>query len=304
MSQSKRYLLVGGGGFIGRQVAAHLIGQGEVHAIARSGKTRHLPGIAWHEGDFHDVKLTAQLISDLSPTHFVHLGWTTTHGDFWTSPENTAWLNSSLAAARAFGKAGGKRIVMTGTCAEYDTAALSPLHETRSPIRPAQLYGEMKDAARREIQALSVEYGFSFAWARVFHVYGPFENVNRLVPGIILSLLAGNPARCTSGIQRRDFMDVRDMGAALAKLADHHVTGPVNLGTGRVTSVAELAQAIGALMGRPDLIHLGAVPDRPQEVGELYPDIGRMRDELGVTAAISLHQGMGEAIAWWNSRAL
>ena len=54
----------------------------------------------------------------------------------------------------------------------------------------------------------------------------------------------------------------------------------------------------------PDLIHLGAVPDRPQEVGELYPDIGRMRDELGVTAAISLHQGMGEAIAWWNSRAL
>ena len=118
----------------------------------------------------------------------------------------------------------------------------------------------MKNALRIEAQTIANEYGTSFAWARLFNAYGACEDRGRLVPSIIGAILRNEPAKCSSGQQVRDFMDVRDLGSALAALTLSDVQGPINLGSGRQTKIAEVAETIGRLMGRPDLIALGSVP--------------------------------------------
>lgn len=304
MSENTRFLVTGASGFIGRQVVAHLVGHGLVHAISRSQRNANDPAVTWHQVDFHDEVMMERLIRQVRPTHLVHLSWVTAHGDFWSSPHNAKWANSSLAVTRSFARSGGCRVVVAGTCAEYDSAAPSPLHELLSPINPATQYGLMKNVSRLGIEALAAEYGFSFAWARIFHVFGPYENPKRLVPSIILSLLSGKPAMCTSGVQRRDFMDVRDLGRAVAGLATSDFTGPINLGSGMVTTIASLAETVGEAMGRNDLIRLGAIPDRWDEPLELFPSVERMRRELGFFPAIDLREGLKDAAFWWSTQAM
>ena len=56
-------------------------------------------------------------------------------------------------------------------------------------------------------------------------------------------------------------------------------------------------------MGRPDLIALGALPDRPGEPLHQAPRLTRMRDELGFVPRIGFEQGLRDAISWWRRAA-
>ena len=58
--------------------------------------------------------------SVIRPEVLIHLAWYAEHGKYWTSPENVRWVEASLALLRGFAAAGGRRVVMAGTCAEYE----------------------------------------------------------------------------------------------------------------------------------------------------------------------------------------
>src|SRR5690606_28146161 len=122
-----------------------------------------------------------------------------------------------------------------------------------------------KDSLRRLLDVFFAENETSFAWARLFFLYGPGEAPTRLVSSLARALVAGEQADCSTGRIVRDFMDVRDAGAALAALAASEVTGPVNIGTGRGTSIADIALTMGRLAGREHLVGLGTLPDRAGE---------------------------------------
>lgn len=116
------------------------------------------------------------------------------------------------------------------------------------------------------------------------------------MPSIIRSLLLGEPALCSSGTHVRDFIDVRELGRAIAQLASSRVTGAINLGQGEDCSIAGVATTLGDLAGRPDLIRLGALPDRPGDPLRLVPDLDRQFTELGFEPRIGLRQGLSDAL--------
>ncbi|QYU71099.1 ATP-binding cassette domain-containing protein [Leptolyngbya sp. 15MV] len=118
-------------------------------------------------------------------------------------------------------------------------------------------------------------------WARLFLMFGPGEPPGRLVPSIIAALAEGRPALCGSGRPVRDFAPTAHLGRAIAALAAHHVTGPVNIASGEPRAIAAIARLLGEAAGRPDLIRLGALPDRPNEVPFMVADITRLRDMVG-----------------------
>ena len=97
----------------------------------------------------------------------------------------------------------------------------------------------------------------------------------------------------------RDFIDIRDLGRALAQLAGAPLNGVINLGHGTSVTIGTLVSTIGELAGRPDLIRLGALPDRPGEAPVLVPDLSRQTRELGFLPAIGLREGLGDALAFW-----
>jgi nucleoside-diphosphate-sugar epimerase len=275
-----KILVTGATGFVGRHVLPQLIKSGaEIHAVAREMPEQAL-SISWHAFDLLDQTQRVRLICDVRPDTLVHLAWDTTPGHFWSSLSNLDWAAATLDLVRHSAERGVSRIVGVGTCAEYDPAD-QECDEYQTPIAPTSLYGSTKDACRRAVQACAEASGISWAWARLFYPIGIDEKETRLIPSLAAALISGCSAQLSSGAAVRDFIDVRDAGEAIAELALSQVIGPVNIGTGRPTSVRQIAELLGRIVGRPDLIEIGALPDRAGEPHYLVARINRLVDEVG-----------------------
>lgn len=296
----ERILVTGATGIIGRHAVANLVARGaEVHAVARDSLDQvPLQGAQLHKLDLLDRPATQALLGEIRPDILLHLAWITGHGRFWNAPENLDWLASSIYLIRGFVDAGGRRVVVAGTCAEYDPAAeqKTPLPET-APCHPQTLYGWAKHALHRVLAAYAGQVGLSYGWGRLFLLYGEDEPAERLAPSVVGAVLAGQPAKCSRGLQIRDFLDTRDAGAAFAALAATDVEGPVNICSGQPISVAEFATRLASAIGRPDLLQLGALPDRPNDPPYLVGDPDRLNMEVGFAPAVTLDAGLHDTIA-------
>lgn len=299
-----RVLVTGASGFVGRPLVRSLIESGaEVHALSSHAADRSkLAGVHWHEEDLLDPRSAARLIGEVEPERLVHLAWYVAHGRLWSALENVQWVEASLRLLRAFGEAGGARAVIVGSCAEYAWGGEEDLDERDSPLRPEGLYGVSKDALRRVASAYATEAGIELAWGRLFFLYGPHEQTERLVPAVIRPLLAGERVATTTGTQVRDFMHVDDAAAALAALLDSGVTGPVNIASGRAVSIAEVLDSIGELTGGGALIDRGARPLPPEEPPRIVARVQRLADEVGFQAGIALADGLASTVEWWRER--
>jgi nucleoside-diphosphate-sugar epimerase len=303
-----RVLVTGAGGFVGLPLLERLGGEGrEVHALCTRAPAVAAPAwVHWHRLDLFDAHALDALIGELAPDQLVHLAWCTEHGRFWRAQENVEWVAHSLALVRAFVRCGGRRLVMAGTCAEYDWSAVGSraLVEASSPLVPATLYGTAKDALRRVASAYAQQEQVELAWARLFFPYGPREARGRLVPSLIRSLLARQPAATGAGERARDFMYVEDVAGALAALLDSSVTGPVNIASGVRVTVAQLAKEVGRLTGHPGLLHVGALRDREPEPPLLLADVTRLREEVGYRPRWTLAEGLATTVRWWREHGL
>src|SRR5712692_3556187 len=134
-----RILLTGASGFLGRHCLQQLAERGhEVHAIsskALRANQQLAPQVQWHRADLLDTAQTASLLSAVKPSHLLHLAWYTVPGKYWTSIENFNWVQASLNLLQLFAEHGGERVVMAGTCAEYDWTNGWCSEET-TPLRP------------------------------------------------------------------------------------------------------------------------------------------------------------------------
>lgn len=295
-----RIMITGASGFVGRQVVSSLVRRG-VDVIAVS---RRPPGadrqVTWLQADLLSEESVAT-VAAVRPDIIVHLAWIVEHGKFWTSPLNLAWVAASLRLAQAAAETGVKRFVTTGTCYEYAWPEDSDCEENATPIVPSTVYGVSKDATRRVLSAYFDERGLSFAWARLFFLYGPGEGPNRLVPSICRALVAEKPAPCSRGLVVRDFMDVRDAGSAIADVALSPVTGDINIAASEAVSIADVAQKLGHIAGRPDLIRLGELPDRVGEPPRITATGTRLRKTTGFRPSFTLDMGLADAIQYWRN---
>jgi nucleoside-diphosphate-sugar epimerase len=300
LADQARVLLTGASGFIGRHAIGALLERGaEVHAVGRSAAAGY--PCTWHQADLLAPGAPQQVIAAVRPDIVLHLAWCVEHGKFWTDPANLDWIAATLALARASAEHGVRRFVGVGTCFEYDWPDEGPCLEAETPLAGHTLYDRAKAACRSVLTEFFGQAGLSFAWARLFFLYGPDEAPNRLVASIARALVHGEPARTSSGRAIRDFIDTRDAGAALAALALAGAAGEVNIATGEAHSVREIAKLLGDIVRRPDLVEIGALPDR-EEPPYIVGSSKRLRDEVGFAPQITLEQGLADAIAFWRGR--
>jgi nucleoside-diphosphate-sugar epimerase len=271
-----------------------------VHAVTRAQCSLDDPRIHWHVADLLDKKQVAELMSRVEPSQLLHLAWYSVPGKFWTSLQNLQWLQASLNLIEEFAVHGGKRIVATGSCAEYSWDGDGILSESSTPIVPATLYGACKHALHTVVEALARQMDLSLAWGRVFFLYGPGEHPDRLTASVIRSLIRGEPAVCSEGRQMRDFLYVQDAAAGLVALLRSEVSGPVNIASGQGVAVKDMVRQVAEIIGRHDLIRLGEREVKPGEPPILVADVKRLHDEIGFQPQHSLESGLRQAIEWWR----
>jgi nucleoside-diphosphate-sugar epimerase len=296
----KKVMVTGGKGFIGRHCLPLLIDKGyEVHAVDVNAAEAGFPDVTFHTIDLLEPGQVSTLMSQVRPMCFLHLAWYAVPGKFWTSVENFRWVQASLNLLQAFVSNGGHRVVMAGTCAEYDWR-YGFCSEEITPLLPATPYGAYKHSLQVMLDAFSRQTGLSRAWGRVFFLYGPHEHPERLVSSVIGSVLKGDPALCSHGNQIRDFLYVEDVASAFVNTMDSTVQGPVNIASGRPISLREVIIKIGEKAGRPDLIRLGEKAVSEDEPSLLIADVKKLTEDVNWFARYTLDEGIDKTIRWWK----
>lgn len=294
----RRVLVTGATGFIGRAVVTPLQESGfEVHAIVRPGGSAGMPGVIDHHADLFDRSGVEAAVRAARASHLLHLAWDTEPGRFWVAPSNLDWVAASLLLVRSFVALGGERVVAAGTCAEYAWSETAPFSEHGTPCVPATLYGTAKDSLRRLLASFAAEQKLSFAWGRVFLLYGPEEKPGRLLGDAVRCLLAGRRFPTGDGRQRRDFIHVADAGRAFAEITSSGTTGAVNIGSGEAIPIATLLNEVARQTGRGDLIDIGARPMPAHEPPVIQADVTRLSNEVGFRPEYSLTRGIEATVA-------
>lgn len=296
----KRIVVTGASGFIGRFALPLLVKEDfEVHAILWRGETSQIAGVHWHKVDLMNNPSVLSLLTDLQATHLLHLAWYTEHGKFWSSNKNLQWVACSLNLLNRFVSLGGKRVVMGGSCAEYDWNE-EHCSETNTPCNPATLYGTSKYALFKIAESYCLQNDVHFSWGRIFFPYGPGDAASRFVPTVINGLLRQESVACSEGKQVRDFIYVEDVASAFVALLNSELSGAVNIASGENYSLRQIGEMIKGLIDGQGQIRFGAIPGQDSEPALLTADVKRLRDGSNWRPAYHLEAGLTETIGWWR----
>ena len=169
--------------------------------------------------------------------------------------------------------------------------------EDKTPCEPGSLYGGCKNATRQVVQSYASQAGVSVAWGRIFFLYGPDENPNRLIPSILRPMLEGKPGYCRSGDHVRDLLHVYDVAFAFVALLQSEVKGPVNIGSGDRITLGEVSRRVARIVGREDLLTVDRQPPTPENPAVILADVNRLRREVGWKPRYDLTSGLEQVVA-------
>ena len=299
-----KVLLTGAAGFFGAHLARLLVELGhEVTAIIRPGTDRwRLADVESRmcvlEGDLTALGPLVDRIRVRRPDICVHLAWKGWSGKA-EADANLSSLGVSLELLRKMPELSCGRFVAAGTCFEYDLSARVLSEST--PLRPHDLYGGCKKSLFEVAQEFSALTGVSVVTPRIFYSYGPLEDARRLVPSITQALLRGETAKATAGEQVRDYLHAADIASAIWTIAQSDATGAVNVASGEPVTIAHIATRIAEILGKPELLELGALKYRDGEPMHILGDSAKLRS-LGWSPGRTLDAGLAETVDWWRQK--
>lgn len=296
-----RLFITGASGFIGKQLPAHWRGADvQIAALVEPGSqlgfTPDLPinGLLETIADWR-----AQLL-EWQPDTCIHLAWYAEPGQYLYSPRNIPMLQHSLSLLQTLIEAQCKNVVMVGTCAEYDTDA-GYLKED-SPTKPTTIYATAKLALAWMARQMALDAQINLAWARMFYLYGPHENKQRLVAMLINKLLHKERFPATAGEQVRDYIHVADAARALWHLAQGGYSGIYNISSGYPVTVRDLIETVATLLDARHLLDIGVIPYRQWEPMFICGDNHKLL-ATGWQPQYTLQSGLAETVNWWKEHA-
>lgn len=286
-SAKPRVLITGGSGFIGRHVAAAFK---ETHDVL----ILDLDASGSEKGDVRVERDVARAMAG-GVDCVVHLAAIASVQKSLEQPELVERSNvdgTRIVLEQALA-AGARSVVFASSCAVYGDA-VPPVRE-KSKVQPLSKYAETK----RDGEALcenSSKLGLNTCVLRLFNVYGPGQRLDSdyaaVIPVFMNAAKEGRPLTIYGdGLQTRDFVFVADVVAAIRKAAFlPQRFGVFNIGSGKATSVLELAGKIKQITGSSSpIVH---APARTGEVRQSRADVSKAESELGFKAAVGLDDGL------------
>jgi len=299
----KKVLVTGGAGFIGSHVVDRLVTEGYQVRVLDDLSTGKLDNIQRHlnsgkvelvKGDIRDASLVEDSLDGVNAVlHFAALVSVPLSIE---NPNLTFDINlaGTLNLLRASAEKHVDRFVFISSCAVCGDPESLPVTEQTKP-NPISPYAESKLLGERYCLGFSERQLLNAVVLRFFNVYGPRQTMNDY-SGVITRFLE----RCSQnlpltiygdGSQTRDFVNVSDVASAvLASMESKAKSEVFNVGSGKSTTIKELAQTIIELTGAGS--EISYEPPRAGDIKDSYGDISKAQKLLGYKPKVSLRAGL------------
>jgi len=183
-----------------------------------------------------------------------------------------------------------------------------PTPETK-PLQPTSVYAVTKRDHEELFLSVGYAYRIPTVALRYFNIYGERQALSNPYTGLAAIFSARvlngkHPIIFEDGRQSRDFIHVSDIVAAnlLALATDRADYQALNVGTGRPTTVREVADLIIATLGKPELEPQVLCTFREGDIRHCYADIALARRLLGFEPRVAFSQGINQLLAWVRSQ--
>ncbi len=296
-----KYIVTGGAGFIGSHLVDRLVADGhEVEVVDNLllGKKEFVNKKAsFSKVDIRDYARLKKVFNGVEAVF--HLAADPRLPVSIEDPVGTHEINvtGTLNVLLAAKESGVKKVVFSSSCAVYGDQSL-PISENAIP-HPLSPYGLHKLIGEEYCRLFSKLYGLKTVCLRYFNVFGPRKLATGSYPMVIPVFLSqrrkGEAMTIVGdGLQTRDYIYVSDVVEANIKaLASEAEDGrAINIGSGKETSVNEIAKLIGG-----ENIN---VPERPGEMKNIRADNTLARELLGWEPSITLEEGIAELKKEWG----
>ena len=199
-------------------------------------------------------------------------------------------------------KQGVKRLVYSSSASVYGDAVAEPMTEDH-PFNNQNFYGATKIAGEAMLRAFHHRYGLDYVGLRYMNVYGPRQDYRGAYIAVIMKMLDAidrgeSPTVLGDGSEAFDFVAVEDCALANLRAMQAETSDRFyNVGTGRRTSLRELAELLLELTGSSQPVRY-APRSTATLVRNRIGDPDRAAAEIGFAAGIELREGLERLIAW------
>jgi len=314
---SERIAVIGSNSFSGASFVRHCLAQKlTVLGTSRSDEParcflpyRWLPPAAQQNFRFVRADLNSELdalmtaLDDFQPSWVVNFAAQGMVAQSWQQPEH--WYQTNVVGnVRLHNRLRSapwlKKYVHVGTPEVYGSTD-GVINETAT-FNPSTPYAASRAACDLHLQTFFHQYQFPVTWTRAANVYGPGQQLYRIIPRTILSIKLGQKLSLHGGGQSvRSFIHIDDVAAATLKVAQSAPAGECyHLSTARFVSIRELVEMICRMMDA-DFSRVAVVTaDRPGKDAAYQLDSTKAQQGLGWQDTVTLEQGVRDSIAWVN----
>lgn len=300
-----RFLVTGGAGFLGTALVNQLAKTGhEVRVLddLTSGDKSHLhPDAYFMRGDVHNIPKLWSLLQDVDCVYHLAARVSVAESILYPRDYNHVNVGGTVSLMEAIRDAGVQRVVLASSGAVYGVQEIQPVPESVIP-QPDSPYAVSKLAAEQYVHTIGALWGIETVALRIFNAYGPRQNLPvshaPVVPRFLKqAATGGSVVLFGNGQQTRDFVFVTDVVDALisAATAQNVSRQVINVGSGRETSIRELADCIEEVSGHK----INRLYNQEKEGGvqRLTSDISLAQELLGYHPKIDLQEGLRLTIA-------
>lgn len=307
-----RVLITGGTGFVGANLVRRLLADGhEVHLLVRA---EHQPwrieeiraDIALHPVALTDAEAVERLLLTVKPQRVFHLA---VHGAYSWQTDAQQIIETNITGTvnllQAAVKAGVESFVNTGSSSEYGFKDFAPPEDTF--VEPNSAYAVAKVAGTHFCRLFAKQHDMHIPTLRLYSVYGPYEEPNRLIPKLITHGLAGGFPPLANPDIARDYVHVDDVVDAYFLAAEPGKTseaGPVyNVGTGVQTSLADAVAVAKTVLAIAEEPEWGSMDNRGWDTTVWVANPEKIKRELGWQPRFDFERGFAETVHWFRNRA-
>lgn len=298
--RTKRIVITGGTGFVGANLTRALLSHGhDVHLLVREGAAMWRIEDIQSSLSVHTVSLLNQaelthLLSKVAPDWIFHLA---AYGAYSWQSERTRIFETNFGSAMALLEAaratGFESLIMAGSSSEYGFKDHPPRESERE--EPNSDYAVSKVCATHFAQHFAKHHDLNICVFRLYSVYGPYEDPNRLFPSLLREGFNGQFPPLVSPQTARDFIHVADVCESFIEAASKAPLGKAevfNIGTGIQTTMESLVSLVAELLDIKAKPPWGSMNPRVWDTSLWCADITKVRQVFGWAPKLDLRQGL------------